>query len=162
MRVTLKDEGIYKVSYEDLNALGIDLTAVTNENIKMENQGREVPVYRSSSGPFKAGDYLLFYGEPFKSLYSKSNVYWIYQGSGAGKKIEQMPAGSFNSSNVQQTFNSSYHGEVDKKYWESIPNGANVDHWFWESLQPTEINNAGSLISRGTLGNITPPAVLIR
>ena len=156
VRVTLKDEGIYKVSYDDLNALGIDLTATTNENIKMENQGREVPVYRSSSGPFKAGDYLLFYGEPFKSLYSKSNVYWIYRGSGAGKKIEQMPAGSFNSSNVQQTFNSSYHGEVDKKYWESIPNGANVDHWFWESLQPTEINTAKVVLSPPAhLGNIS-------
>ena len=156
VRVTLKDEGIYRVSYDDLNALSIDLTATTNENIKMENQGREVPVYRSSSGPFKSGDYLLFYGEPFKSLYSKNNIYWIYRGSGAGKKIEQMPAGSFNSSNVQQTFNNSYHGEVDKKYWESIPNGANVDHWFWESLQPTEITTAKVVLSPPAhLGNIS-------
>lgn len=67
VKATITDEGIYKITYEDLSALGVDLSAATNENLRVENQGTEVAAYRSGSGPFKAGDYILFYGVPFKS-----------------------------------------------------------------------------------------------
>ena len=144
MKAVVKDEGIYKITYEDLNALGIDLSSATNENLRVENQGAEVAVYRSGSGQFKAGDYILFYGEPFKSLYTRENIYRIYQGTGSGKSMAAIDGNPVNSYPVQQTFKNSYHAEEDKKYWESIPNGAGVDHWFWERLQPTEATAAAA------------------
>jgi len=144
IKMVISDEGIYKISYENLYAQGIDLTAVTNENIKLTNQGNEQPLYRSSTGPFKSGDYILFYGVPFKSLYTKNNVYWLYQGSTDGKKMDLRSAAPVNSYPLLQTFENSYHGEEDKKYWESIPNGEGVDHWFWERLQPTEATAAAA------------------
>ena len=45
---------------------------------------------------------------------------------------------------VQTTFKNTYRGEEDKKYWETIPNGEGVDHWFWERLQPTETTAASA------------------
>jgi hypothetical protein len=154
VKMVISDEGIYKISYEDLTKLGVDLTAVTNENIKVTNQGKEQPLYRRSTGPFKSGDYMLFYGVPFKSLYTKNNVYWLYQGSTNGKIMEQRPAGALSGYPVQQTFETTYHGEEDLQYWESIPNGAGVDHWFWDSLQPvSETNNAASQFT-ATLGKV--------
>jgi hypothetical protein len=71
LKATIEHEGIYRIGYEDLAALGINLSSTTNENLKIENNGNEIPLYRSGTGSFKAGDYILFYGEPFKSLYTK-------------------------------------------------------------------------------------------
>lgn len=141
VRLTIQDEGIYKISYEDLTALGITLTNTTNENLKVENQGIEIPLYRSGTGSFKPGDYILFYGSRFKSLYAKKNVYWLYQGSTDGKNMTIKDGSQFSGYPVQTTFKNSYRGEEDKRYWQSIPNipdGIEVDHWFWEGLQPTE------------------------
>ncbi len=144
VNAVVKDEGIYKITYEDLNALGSDLSSATNENLKVENQGAEVAVYRSGSGQFKAGDYILFYGEPKKSLYTRENTYRIYQGAGSGKSMAAIDGNPVNGYPVQQTFKNSYRAEEDKKYWESIPNGEGVDHWFWERLQPTEATAAAA------------------
>jgi len=144
VKAVANDEGIYKISYEDLNALGSDLSSVTNENLTVENQGAEVAVYRSGSGQFKAGDYILFYGKPYKSLYTRENVYWIYQGAGSGKSMAAIDGNPVNGYPVQQTFRNSYHAEEDKKYWEGIPNGEGADHWFWERLQPTEATAAAA------------------
>jgi hypothetical protein len=137
VNAAVRDEGIYKITYENLKALGVDLSSATNENLKIENQGTEVAVYRSGSGQFKAGDYILFYGAPFKSLYTKENIYRISQGTGSGKSMAAIEGNPVNGYPVQQTFNNSYHAEEDKKYWESIPDGDGADHWFWERLQPT-------------------------
>ena len=144
VRVTVQEEGVYKISYENLAALGINLSSTTNENIKVENRGNEIPLYRSGTGSFKAGDYVLFYGEPFKSLYAKKNVYWIYQGSSNGKSMTIKDGSQYAGYQVQTTFNNIYRGEEDKKYWETIPNGEGVDHWFWERLQPTETTAAAA------------------
>ncbi len=154
LRMTIRKEGIYKVTYEELNALGIDMTSVSNENIKITTAGKEIPAYRSGTGSFKPGDYVLFYGVPFKSLYTKDNVYWLYQGSGSGKKMDSRSAAPVNSYQLQQTFENSYHGEEDKKYWESVPNGAGADHWFWDSLQPVSETNNAAVQFTATLGNV--------
>ncbi|MCX5904566.1 MAG: C25 family cysteine peptidase [Proteobacteria bacterium] len=144
IKAVVKEEGIYKISYEDLSALGMDLSAATDENLAVENQGTEIAAYRSGSGSLKSGDYILFYGVPFKSLYTKQNVYWVYQGSGNGKRMAAIDGNPVNGYPVLQTFKSSYHAEEDKKYWESIPDGEGVDHWFWERLQPTEATVAAA------------------
>ena len=144
VRVTVQEEGVYKISYENLATLGINLSSTTNENIKVENRGNEIPLYRSGTGSFKAGDYVLFYGEPFKSLYAKKNVYWIYQGSSNGKSMTIKDGSQYAGYPVQTSFNNIYRGEEDKKYWETIPNGEGVDHWFWERLQPTETTAAAA------------------
>ena len=157
VKATIESAGIYKITYENLSALGINLSATTNANIKVENRGNEIPLYRSGTGTFKAGDYILFYGEPFKSLYTKKNVYWIYQGSNTGRSMGTKDGSQFSGYTAQTTFNNTYHGEEDKMYWESIPNGAGVDHWFWERLQPTETTPAAGTYT-ATLNNIVTTA----
>ena len=144
VKAVVKEEGIYKISYEDLSACGMDLSAVTNENLRVDNQGAEIAVYQSGSGAFKAGDYILFYGVPFKSLYTKQNVYWVYPGSGSGKRIGAIEGSPVNGYPVAQTFKNSFHREEDHQYWESIPNGEGADHWFWTRLQPTETTVAAA------------------
>ena len=144
VKAVIEAEGIYKVSYEDLNALGINLSATTNENLTVENRGQEIAVWRSGTGPFQAGDYILFYGEPFKSLYTKKNVYWIYQGSTNGKSMPIKDGSQFSGYPLQTTFHNIYHGEEDKFYDQRIPSGEGVDYWFWQSLTATATSSASA------------------
>ncbi|MCX5895536.1 MAG: C25 family cysteine peptidase, partial [Proteobacteria bacterium] len=95
-------------------------------------------VYRSGTGAFKAGDYILFYGVPFKSLYAKKNIYWVFQGSQNGKKMASTDGSYSPGYQTKQFFNTVYHGEEDNTYWEVIPNGEGVDHWVWDTLSITD------------------------
>jgi hypothetical protein len=159
IRAKVTDEGIYKISYEDLTALGVNLSSATNENLKVENQGTEVAVYQSGSGPFKAGDYILFYGVPYKSLYTKQNVYWVYQGSGSGKRMASIDGSPVNGYPILQTFHNAIHAEEDHLYWQTIPNGEGVDHWFWTRLQPKTGSTPVSKSFVVTLQNLSTAAV---
>jgi hypothetical protein len=154
VKAVIESAGIYKVSYEDLSALGINLTATTNENLTVENRGTEIDVWRSGTGEFKAGDYILFYGESFKSLYAKKNVYWIYQGQTNGKSMGDKDGSQFSGYPLQTAFHNTYHGEEDKYYWQNIPNGEGVDHWFWEDLYPVSINTPHAAAYSAPLNNI--------
>lgn len=139
VKVLIDEAGIYKITYEDLLALGIDLSGVTGENIALENQGQEIALYCSTSGPLKTGDYILFYGQAFKSLYSKTNVYWLYKKDGQGKRMQQR-IGTPGSGEAQQAwFQTTHHFEKDLLYWSNIPPYAEgVDHWFWDRLSIIE------------------------
>ncbi len=157
VRAVIQSAGIYKITYESLAALGINLSATTIANIKVENRGNQIPLYRSGTGTFSAGEYILFYGEPFKSLYAKKNVYWIYQGSSNGLSMT-LKDGSQTGYPAQTSFKNTYHGEQDLMYWETIPNGAGVDHWFWNRLQPTSTSVPASITYTAPLNNIVTTA----
>ena len=83
IKIVTSAPGIHRVRYEDISGLGVDLSGLTNSNLKIENLGHEIAVYRSGTGQFKSGDYILFYAEDFQSEYSSTNVYWLYQGTSA-------------------------------------------------------------------------------
>lgn len=135
VKVVVSQEGIYKIAYEDLDALGIDLASATNENLKITNQGEEIAIYCSGSGKFVAGDYVLFYGESFKSLYSKKNVYWIFQAQQDGKRMTVLDARPQNGYNEQKAFKNTYHAEEDERHGSLLPpHEEGADHWFWYFL----------------------------
>lgn len=101
------DEGIYKVSYDDLVSAGMPPTPVQSSSIVMYSYGGDtlsgkidstytefrpvsVKIVDGGDGYFGSGDYILFYGIPMKNYRSKSegykffehpysdtNVYWI-------------------------------------------------------------------------------------
>jgi hypothetical protein len=158
VKATIESEGIYKITYESLAALGINLSGTTIGNIKVENRGNEIPLYRSGTGTFSAGEYILFYGQPFKSLYAKKNVYWIYQGSSNGKTMVMKDGSYFSGYTAKTSFKNTYHGEQDLMYWEAIPNGEGADHWFWNRLQPTSTPSPASITYTAPLQNIVTNA----
>ncbi|MCP4625653.1 MAG: hypothetical protein GY850_19365, partial [bacterium] len=121
VKVTVPQEGIYTITYEQLHELGADLAGTTNENLRVLNQGRESAVYCSSSGPFSPGDYLLFYGESYKSLYSRENIYWIIQGDSTGKRMQVTNGHPVSGYSVKPTFAHTTHAEKDEIYLKDMP-----------------------------------------
>jgi hypothetical protein len=117
VKIKISDSGVYKLTFEDLSAMGI-----SPENVRVFGYGGgvleqsfsipkiddlpEVAIWmqKGSDGVFNAGDYILFYGQGVtkwaydksKSLfthsiniYSKYGYYFITSDAGVGKRIEE-------------------------------------------------------------------------
>lgn len=79
-KLGLKETGIYKITYSELSALGIDVDAIDPRDIRIYHNGggvlpelnkdaryddlKEIPIYVAgeSDGKFNRDDYILFYG----------------------------------------------------------------------------------------------------
>ncbi|MEA4981399.1 MAG: type IX secretion system sortase PorU [Paludibacter sp.] len=117
VKIKIAESGVYKLTYEDLSAMGI-----SPENVRVFGYGGgileqsfslpkiddlpEVAIWmqKGSDGVFNAGDYILFYGQGVtkwvydksKSLfthsiniYSKYGYYFVTSDAGVGKRIEE-------------------------------------------------------------------------
>lgn len=117
VKIKISESGVYKLTYEDLQSMGI-----TPANVRIFGYGGavleqsflkpkiddlpEVAIWmqKGSDGVFNAGDYILFYGQGVtkwvydksKSLfthsiniYSKYGYYFVTSDAGVGKRIEE-------------------------------------------------------------------------
>ncbi|RCK75726.1 MAG: hypothetical protein ANABAC_1017 [Anaerolineae bacterium] len=84
-KIPVTEDGIYKLTYEALQAAGMPVNAVNPQTFSMTNQGRPVSIYVHNSdgdpNKFSAGEYILFFGERLDgtylaSLYSDEDDFW--------------------------------------------------------------------------------------
>ncbi len=68
-------EGVYRVSYETLQASGLDFTNARTDWLAVTREGIPVPIHVSGGATFGPGSFLEFVGEPVDSLYTKSSIY---------------------------------------------------------------------------------------
>lgn len=123
-RIKVEETGIYKITYEDLAAIGF----ASPENIRIFGNGgdqlsysndspfkddlQEIPIFQSSNSNFGPGDFYLFYGEGTTSWsfneskqmflhhlheYSETNYYYITSSFGPGERIQQVDNSSLSA-----------------------------------------------------------------
>lgn len=87
-KIQIQNTGIYKITYADLKAWGVDMSKVTPDKIRLFGNGggmlpeansafryddlveNAISVVTAASGVFASGDYILFYGtSPNKSIF---------------------------------------------------------------------------------------------
>mgnify|MGYP006287427345 CR=1 FL=1 len=73
----VREDGLYRVTYEDLAAAGFDLAAANLNRLGVTSRGQDVPIslYTPQRGSFGPGSWIEFYGEKLDSLYTDENVY---------------------------------------------------------------------------------------
>jgi len=90
MKVT--DKGLYQLTFEQLQAYGVDIDAEPLDRIAIMNRGASVPleVLGSSANPaqFGAGAYIRFVAEGLDTLYTDANVYTLRLDRDAQSLIE--------------------------------------------------------------------------
>lgn len=120
VKITVKESGIYKISYTDMVDMGFEspkaiqiygmsgkeLSLINSEELPSTLQEIPVKVVQSSSSEFKAGDYVLFYADGTDSwqydstnatyrysphAYSRYNYYYITSGRSSFKQINNAP-----------------------------------------------------------------------
>jgi uncharacterized repeat protein (TIGR01451 family) len=77
VELLIRQDGLYRVTYEQLRAVGLDLNRVPSNQIAVLNRGQSVPAHVSTSGLFGPGQYIEFYGEALDTLYTDTNVYTL-------------------------------------------------------------------------------------
>lgn len=140
LRIPVTHEGIYRITYEYLGvygqSYGIDPKNIIPSQIHVYNREKDVAIIveGEEDGSFDAGDFVEFYGVPVRFgdpeyKYTDENVYWL--------KISSDPAvrmAGWDSSGAgvtQTSYLYSYHVESNWYYWETMPAGSGLDHWFW-------------------------------
>lgn len=128
-KVKLADDGIYRISYNELIAMGFPIAQVSGNRIKMYSLGKEVPIHTSTSGSLGGNDYIEFIGKrnrgeldkhlyingetdqlnPEYSLFSDTSAYFL----------------TFDNSSLGQRFGSNTLGI----------NGTSQNHYLYEEIQ---------------------------
>lgn len=85
----IKADGIYRISYEDLLAMGVDFTGVKNRSIAVTQFGVPIPIYLpdGNGGRFGPGSSIEFYAEAIDSLYTRTNVFKLHVDKTLARRI---------------------------------------------------------------------------
>ena len=131
-KLTVEEEGLYRLGYGDLSGTVTNLDGWIAANIRLYNQGREIPirVHDEDDEYFGANDYFEFYGTGLDTRFTGRNIYWLYNATNAGRRIvETTGAGGGDTAS-----NAVYmqHYELNQWYETELPDESPDDeHWFF-------------------------------
>lgn len=72
--MTVREDGIYRLTYEQISAAGLNLNGVARTSLAVTNRGEPVPAYVSAAR-FGPGAYIEFFGRGLDTIYTDGNVY---------------------------------------------------------------------------------------
>jgi hypothetical protein len=137
VRISLKEAGMYKLTWDDLNNAGLSgLASADARTIKMYNSGQEIPIQvrGEEDGWFNQSDEILFYAEALSTKYSSENVYWLTYGGEQGLRMQENPGSIEEPVNVPYEFPTYSHFEKDEFYWTELEGAEEIDRWFYSTL----------------------------
>ena len=157
-KLSVAEDGIYKISYEDLEDIGYPLETVNPLYLHLFNQNTEVPIYfvGAEDGTFDKEDYFEFWGtkneqtliDQFPDVYtdpfSDRNIYWLGTGQAPGYRMSE-ESGRLTGSGSGYIFQpyaytEKLHFEKDNHYerFGHTSSGVGrpsheIDHWYFDS-----------------------------
>ncbi len=140
LKLLVEEEGVHSVTGRDLAKAGVPIREVDVSSYRLFQRGREVPIHIpvQEKGRSRLGkkDMLVFYGEPNRSEFSRTNVYWLTWGDGTGLRMGIRDGTPAEGAPRPAAFLHTMRVERSYIYWYSMPNGegeARKDNWFyWE------------------------------
>jgi len=137
VRIEVKQDGIYRLSYEDLVAAGVTQTTIRPGTFQLFNKGSEVAirVVLKTGGVWEAGDYIELYAQGIDNTFTDTNVYWLYWNKAAGKRITTLSGKVTGLGTLQGSFYDSLHTEENHIFWASTPGVPDQDAWTWEVIR---------------------------
>ncbi len=134
-RIQVKDEGIYKLTYTELDNAGLPVETLDPDMLQLFNLGNEVSIFveGAEDGSFDDGDYVLFFGQAHETKYSEKNIYWLTydkaDGLRMGTRDVAVPPGSTEA--IPSSYEAFRHMEDNSFYIRFAPGDENQDRWFW-------------------------------
>lgn len=87
LRIGVTHDGVTRITSDDLQAAGVDITAIDPRTFAMSSRGQPVAirVAGEEDGSFDEGDFILFFGQKFhgslqEEKYTDENVCWLETG----------------------------------------------------------------------------------
>lgn len=149
LKLEIKTEGFYYVSFDALAAAGWNVPLIDPATIQLFHLGEEVALwaYDDGDGLFETGESLAFFGErkhgaeTFFDDYTDANVYWLIHSKARGRRmaVRRIDAGSNNTPG--KYFLETRHFEKDELYYHG-DNDAQLfatlaipgETWVWKML----------------------------
>lgn len=84
-RIAIQQDGLYRLSYDQLQAAGLPVSGIDPASFRLTSQGADVALYvhnlDGQPGVFSQGEYLAFYGQKFRgdrlaARFSAENLHW--------------------------------------------------------------------------------------
>ena len=137
-RVKVREAGMYKLSYEELQAAGVPVVGLDVSTLQLFNGGMEVAldVELGGDGVWGAGDYVVFYGEALESKYTLDNVYWLTYGKAPGLRMTTQN-GAPSTNKVPANYPMQRYMSGGSAYLTNIINIGDREHFFWGQIYPT-------------------------
>lgn len=157
-KIIINEDGLYQVSYDDLQDAGMNMNNVDARKLRLYNKGREIPIYVESGADqnFGPNDYFEFWGEKNyfenQSLYpdmhndpfTPRNVYWLEISAKNGLRMVDESGALIKTNPAQYIVPYAYtervHFEEDnhfEHFGQSSANGDKlshtIDNWFYDS-----------------------------
>ena len=136
-RIEVHEEGMYRLTYEELETAGLPVTMLDPGTFQLFNLGNEVAIQVNNSveNQFSPGDEIIFYSGKITDKYTQDNVYWLTFGHTEGLRMERVngtPGTNPTASNYQDLQRS----EQNLNYINFIPSEDIVEHFVGKFLMP--------------------------
>lgn len=136
LRIEVKTRGVFRLTYEDLNATGFRAGVLNAQDLWLSTQGKPVRLQVEAHGKTQLGpgDFVEFFGEGLDTEFSDTAVYWLKHGG-----CSPLPWGTRNVA-VSSTptpvtlVQDILHVEQNTIAWSKMPDTLEKDHWFWDKL----------------------------
>ncbi len=94
-KLMVTDDGMYRITGQDLEAAGVDIGTITPRTLALTNRGKRVPIFvrGESDGRLDPADEIIFYGEQlhgdasYINPFSDVNIYWLTWNAGPGSRM---------------------------------------------------------------------------
>jgi len=131
-RVKVRTDGLYKLSYSELQTAGLPVDTLNPLTFQMFSAGQEVAikVIGESDGNFGGDDYILFYGESIDSKYTQEKVYWLTFGLTNGLRMATR-SGIPGTAPTPEFYKTKTRWEENKTYYSNFPNSDDMEHFLW-------------------------------
>jgi hypothetical protein len=94
LKIQIKKDAWYRVTQQQITGAGFNPT-VDIRNLSLYVDGLEIAIRTSkSSGQFKPGDYLEFYGQGLDTPSTDTRIYYLIAGTQPGKRVDSLLASS--------------------------------------------------------------------
>jgi len=156
-KIMLDQDGIYELTYSELNLAGIPVASLNPRTFQLFNQNQEVAIYVTGNDPdtFVSGEAILFYGEKINTKFTDTNVYWLTWGIENGLRMDEVN-GTPGIGTTDDYFLRTTHLEEDHNYQSSRPSGPDFDHWYWGYVYSSSSTEAMTVTTQ--LDHIANPA----
>jgi hypothetical protein len=128
LKVSVNAEGWYRLTQAELLAAGLN-SSIDPRTLQLYAGGKaqQMVVKGEEDGRFDPSDYVEFYGQGIDSTYSKSNIYWLMEGTGFAQRVATAPA--MNHQGGGGSFPYSVERRDKSIYFSSLLNG-DLDNFF--------------------------------
>lgn len=137
LKLIVEETGFYIVTRNNLetalNREGItDFLSGDPDNLELYYQDTPVPIfmYGQTADDF-SGFY--FYNQAIESNYTNENIYWLHYNNTPAIRMSEISSPP-TTNPIPSAFTNTLHSEDDHYYVQTVGNGTENDHWYWEKM----------------------------